>query len=123
MLLRFNEIDLQLKRSKNENEELRKSLDRLQKKMVDQEGATLHRTRRNIDDGSKDVPIIVDNDMPEERMQSSINAMPMADETKMVAFDAYRDKPFHEDQKYITFDGMKVNVGGGFDPDSGMVTK
>jgi len=120
MLLRFNEIDLQLKRSKNENEELRKSLDRLQKKMVDQEGATLHRTRRNIDDGSKDVPIIVDNDMPEERMQSSINAMPMADETKMVAFDAYRDKPFHEDQKYITFDGMKVNVGGGFDPDSGM---
>ena len=42
-------------------------------------------------------------------------------EPKMVAFDAFRDKPFHEDQQYITFDGMKVNVGGGFNPDTGMV--
>ena len=121
MLLRFNDIGLQLKKTKNENEELRNSLDKLQKKIVDREGKNLHRTRRNIDDGSKDVPIIDDNDMPES-MQSSINAMPLAAETKMVAFDAYRDKPFHEDQKYITFDGMKVNVGGGFDPDSGMVS-
>ena len=39
----------------------------------------------------------------------------------MVAFDAYRDKPFHEDQKYITFDGMKVNVGDAFNPKTGMV--
>merc|ERR1712038_2027655 len=121
MLLRFDDIDSQLKRTKKENEELRKSLDTLQKKMVDQKRTNLRRTRRNIDDGSKDVPIIVDseNGMPES-MQSSINAMPMVSETKMVAFDAYRDKPFHEDQKYITFDGMKVNVGGGFDPTSGM---
>ena len=121
MLLRFNDIDLQLKRTKNENEELKNSLDSLQKKLVDQEGINLRRTRRNIDDGSNDVPIIVDNDMP-QNIQRSINDMPMAGETKMVAFDAYRDKPFHEDQKYITFDGMKVNVGGGFDPDSGMVS-
>ena len=57
-----------------------------------------------------------------ESFQDSINDMPKLSETKMVAFDAYRDKPFHEDQKYITFDGMKVNVGGGFDPKSGMVS-
>lgn len=57
-----------------------------------------------------------------ETMQESVNAMPKVSETKMVAFDAFRNKPFHEDQKYITFDGMKVNVGGGFDPESGMVS-
>ena len=57
-----------------------------------------------------------------ESFQDSMNDMPNISETKMVAFDAYRDKPFHEDQKYITFDGMKVNVGGGFDPKSGMVS-
>ena len=61
------------------------------------------------------------DEMPES-LQDSINDMPKISETKMVAFDAYRDKPFHEDQKYITFDGMKVNVGGGFDPTSGMVS-
>merc|ERR1719415_281346 len=57
-----------------------------------------------------------------EIMQESVNAMPKVSETKMVAFDAFRDKPFHEDQKYITFDGMKVNVGGAFNPDTGMFT-
>merc|ERR1719415_500387 len=55
-----------------------------------------------------------------EIMQESVNAMPKVSETKMVAFDAFRNKPFHEDQKYITFDGMKVNIGGAMDPDSGM---
>ena len=81
----------------------------------------LHRSRRNIDDGSRDTSSMSSDEMP-ERLQDSINDMPKISETKMVAFDAYRDKPFHEDQKYITFDGMKVNVGGGFDPTSGMVS-
>lgn len=81
----------------------------------------LHRSRRNIDDGSRDSSSINDDEMSES-FQDSMNDMPNISETKMVAFDAYRDKPFHEDQKYITFDGMKVNVGGGFDPKSGMVS-
>jgi hypothetical protein len=55
----------------------------------------------------------------DDNMQDSIREAPNT-ETKMVAFDAFRDKPFHEDQKYITFDGMKVNVGGAFNPDTGM---
>ena len=81
----------------------------------------LHRSRRNIDDGSRDTSSMIGDEMSES-FQDSINDMPKLSETKMVAFDAYRDKPFHEDQKYITFDGMKVNVGGGFDPKSGMVS-
>ena len=56
----------------------------------------------------------------DEHMKDAHRAVPST-EPKMVAFDAFRNKPFHEDQKYITFDGMKVNVGGAFNPDTGMV--
>merc|ERR1719270_1906349 len=130
MILRFEDIDSHLKSTINENKRLRNSLEALEEKLSHHEQLTgkersnsknlvLHRSRRNIDDGSRDSSSMNGDEMSES-LQDSINAMPMVSETKMVAFDAYRDKPFHEDQKYITFDGMKVNVGGGFDPKSGM---
>ena len=78
----------------------------------------VHRNRRNIDSDAKDKSTIVDDVIPES-MQRTISSK--VSDTTMVAFDAFRNKPFHEDQKYITFDGMKVNVGGGFNPDTGMV--
>ena len=46
-----------------------------------------------------------------------------ADIPKMVAFDAYRNKPFHEEQKYVTFDGTEVNAGGAFNPETGKVSQ
>jgi len=132
MILRFEDIDSHLKSTINENKNLRKSLDAVEEKLAHLEQLTgkersksknlvLHRSRRNIDDGSRDSSSMNDDEMSES-FQDSMNDMPNISETKMVAFDAYRDKPFHEDQKYITFDGMKVNVGGGFDPKSGMFT-
>ena len=36
-----------------------------------------------------------------------------------MAFDAFRNKPFHEALTYLTFDGTTVNIGGAFDPDTG----
>ena len=44
-----------------------------------------------------------------------------SEERPLVAFDAYRNKPFHEDKRYVTFDGTKVNVGKAFNPDTGKV--
>ena len=41
----------------------------------------------------------------------------------MVAFDAYRNKPLHVEQKYVTFDGTEVNVGGAFNAETGMVSQ
>jgi len=132
MILRFEDINLHLKNTINENKKLRNSLDVLEEKLSHQEQLTgqerlksknlvLHRSRRNINDGSRDSSPMIGDEMS-ENLQDSIDDMAKMSETRMVAFDAYRDKPFHEDQKYITFDGMKVNVGGGFDPKSGMFT-
>ena len=80
-----------------------------------------HRSKRNIGVDTEDAP---SEDMIIKKIQNAIyDTMEPSREPKhtMVAFDAFRNKPFHEDQKYITFDGMKVNIGGAMDPDSGMV--
>ena len=79
----------------------------------------LHRNRRNIDYDTQMMTSTLVDDVNSESIKTSINSK--VSDTKMVAFDAFRNKPFHEDQEYITFDGMKVNVGGGFNPDTGMV--
>jgi len=79
-----------------------------------------HRSKRNIGVDTEDAP---SEDMIFKKIQNAIHdTMEPSREPKhtMVAFDAFRNKPFHEDQKYITFDGMKVNIGGAMDPDSGM---
>ena len=78
-----------------------------------------HRNPRSIDSAAK-VTYTTSDDIINDDMHDIITEAPKT-ETKMVAFDAYRDKPFHEDQKYITFDGMKVNVGDAFNPKTGMV--
>ena len=80
-----------------------------------------HRSKRNIGVDTEDAP---SEDMVIKKIQNALyDTMEPNREPKhtMVAFDAFRNKPFHEDQKYITFDGMKVNIGGAMDPDSGMV--
>ena len=89
---------------------------------------TIHpRSRRNIGvdtEDYEDTEISPPEDMILKKLQNAIHdTMEPSRETRhtMVAFDAFRNKPFHEDQKYITFDGMKVNIGGAMDPDSGMV--
>jgi len=79
-----------------------------------------HRSKRNIGVDTDDAP---SEDMVIKKIQNALyDTMEPSREPKhtMVAFDAFRNKPFHEDQKYITFDGMKVNIGGAMDPDSGM---
>jgi len=79
-----------------------------------------HRSKRNIGVDTEDAP---SEDMVIKKIQNALyDTMEPSREPKhtMVAFDAFRNKPFHEDQKYITFDGMKVNIGGAMDPDSGM---
>ena len=78
-----------------------------------------HRNPRSIDSAAKVTYTTSDTVMNDE-MEDTITEAPET-KTKMVAFDAFRDKPFHEDQKYITFDGMNVNVGGAFNPKTGMV--
>ena len=79
-----------------------------------------HRNPRSIDSAAK-VTYTTSDDVMNEDMHDTTTEAPKT-ETKMVAFDAFRDKPFHEDQKYITFDGMKVNVGDAFNPKTGMVS-
>ena len=83
---------------------------------------SIHRNPRSIDSSPKETPTSSDS-VIHENMEVTDMTKVTKSETKMVAFDAFRDKPFHEDQKYITFDGMKVNVGGAFNPDTGMVCK
>ena len=90
-------------------------------KSMDTNKVIHHRSKRNIGVDTEDAP---SEDMIIKKIQNAIyDTMEPSREPKhtMVAFDAFRNKPFHEDQKYITFDGMKVNIGGAMDPDSGMV--
>ena len=79
----------------------------------------LRRHPRNFD--PTETPTLTDNIMMSTKPRD-ISASKSSELPTMVAFDAYRDKPFHDDKKYITFDGMKVNVGGAFNPDTGMVS-
>jgi len=140
MLLKFNFLESQLRITSNENKDLRKSLAVLQETLIYPDQLTnknisdsqkekeedssshkhpiLHRNRRNIDYDTQMMTSTLVDDVNSESIKTSTNSK--LSDTKMVAFDAFRNKPFHEDQKYITFDGMKVNVGGGFNPDTGM---
>lgn len=40
----------------------------------------------------------------------------------VIAFDAFRNQPFYKAQSYLTFNGTTVNVGGAFDPSTGLFT-
>jgi len=101
---RVNRLEDRLNSTLNQNADLRQELDSLKPSF---------RRRRAFDDH--------DAEGPQRPPQQRPNAL-TEDKVKrpVIAFDAFRNQPFYKAQSYLTFNGTTVNIGGAFDPSTGL---
>ena len=124
---RLNSLEEKLNFTQIENEDLRKELASLKMNLANSYSnevtqkkkapGLLHRMTRDFSPKQKslnhDALTLTDSDNKIEDVQANSKCKPT------VAFDAYRNKPFKEPQKYVTFDGTTVNIGDAFNAKTG----
>lgn len=107
---RIELLENQLNASIIENEDLKRQMVSLSSsRRATYEGETLNRTKRDAVNESSD-------EDPDQTPEP--NSLEWKDKPT-VAFDAYRNRPFHEPQSFITFDGTTINVGDAFNAETG----
>lgn len=99
---RVERLEAQLNHTMTENEDLRRTLDVLQ----EQQGLTV------LEDSDPNGNVSVGHRKPRDFFTAR----------GKVAFDGFRNKPFHFSQQFVTYDGTTVNHGNGLNPETGVFT-